>query len=168
MACFKALVLWSNVVVGTQKLVWSHVMGQTRLWSSTPKSPKNFGCPKNTPYSTSTFFEVRLQRCMLNIRHLEHGRRWQGGDGIYVLTAQTDCRTLQDDRTVRHSFTGVGRRRINGARSIASSGHRATQRTRHTKRGRRSCLSLFELSSWALVWLHAKSFYTGWNILHQP
>ena len=80
------------------------------------KISQNFGCPKYTPYSTSTFFEVRLQRCMLNIRHLEHGRRWQGGDGIYVLTAQTDCRTLQDDRTVRHSFTGLGRRRINGAR----------------------------------------------------
>ena len=45
MGYFEALVLWYNNVVGTQKLVWSHVLGQTQWWSLTPKSSKNFGCP---------------------------------------------------------------------------------------------------------------------------
>ena len=49
MAYFEALVLWYNDVVGTQKLVWSHVLGQTQWWSLTPKSPKNFGWPNVDP-----------------------------------------------------------------------------------------------------------------------
>ena len=44
MACFEALVLWYNDVVGTRKLVCSRVLGQNQWWSS-PKSFKNFGCP---------------------------------------------------------------------------------------------------------------------------
>ena len=50
MALFEAFVSCKNDVLGTQKLVCSHVLSQTQWWSLTPKSPKNFGCPNiHTP-----------------------------------------------------------------------------------------------------------------------
>ena len=48
MACFEALVLWYNDVVGTQKLVWSHVLGQTQWWSLNPKAFKKLAWPTVT------------------------------------------------------------------------------------------------------------------------